>query len=583
MAPSTWNPADPSQGRREGWGTIGAGTAGVNYGWGVPGFGKDPIKINEDYLDNLGDPKQSPGYIPGSGTYNQFMLNQGGLFGSIPGQQGEVNLRHGLGGTGDPTTGREVQTPMRWVTGNASDPITAEPNDDAWRRRTGQGGGGGGYDPAEVVAVVPPYQYPPSGGAGGGGGGTGGGFFAAGPGYSPAERGQLWGKDAMTAGMDYLVTNFMRSDTPTGVSTSAWSAPQQYWDGLVAAIRDGKIVVTDPQGWAMLKSKNPMYTPSNIGGAALTGQSGASATGAGGTGSTEDAIANGNAAAAADRAAYWAYQQAMIRQGDSRIAMEAARDAWTKAYQEAGLTGTFGDQPTMDRQKMEAGLTGMYQGAPTFEREQFAFNQEMQKVANELAAAGLLGTYQGQQTLAAKAQEFSQKLAQQQFGLSEAGVTGQYNGAPTFAARQHQDQTAMNLMQLQSTMRGPRNWDAYQTTFNSTPQGFRDVMAGFAGRYALPGAAGANGQAQGGRSTVAGAAQDIMSGTYGNDGQQPQALTNPYQADLRNWSRMQPSQREMVLGKYENQGWYGDDFTNMLNSAAPKYAGASGGNYSLFK
>ena len=39
----------------------------------------------------------------------------------------------------------------------------------------------------------------------------------------------------------------------------------------------------------------------------------------------------------------------------------------------------------------------------------------------------------------------------------------------------------------------------------------------------------------------------------------------------------------MVLGKYENQGWYGDDFTNMLNRAAPKYAGASGGNYALFK
>ena len=61
VAPSTWNPADPSQGRSEGWGTIGAGTAGINYGWGVPGFGKDPIKINEDYLDNLCDPKQSPG------------------------------------------------------------------------------------------------------------------------------------------------------------------------------------------------------------------------------------------------------------------------------------------------------------------------------------------------------------------------------------------------------------------------------------------------------------------------------------------------------------------------------------------
>ena len=85
VAPSTWNAADASQGRSEGWGSIGAGTAGVDYGWGVPGFGKDPIKIREDYLDNLFDPKQAPGYIPGSGTYNQFRLDQGGLFGHPPG------------------------------------------------------------------------------------------------------------------------------------------------------------------------------------------------------------------------------------------------------------------------------------------------------------------------------------------------------------------------------------------------------------------------------------------------------------------------------------------------------------------
>jgi hypothetical protein len=139
-------------------------------------------------------------------------------------------------------------------------------------------------------------------------------------------------------------------------------------------------------------------------------------------------------------------------------------------------------------------------------------------------------------------------------------------------------------MQLQSQLRGPRNWDAYQTTFNSTPQGLKDVVGAFQGRYALPGAAGAQSQAQGGRATVAGLAGDLLSGTYqGAAGQQPESLTNPYQADVRNWSRMQPSQREMILGKYENQGWYGDDFQNMLNSAAPKYAGAQGGSYNLFQ
>ena len=118
VAPSTWNAAMPSQGRSEGWGTIGAGTAGVPFGWGVPGFGQNPIPIREEYLDNLFDPKQAPGYLGGSGTYNQYRLDQPGLFGALPGQQGEVNLRHGLGGTGDPTTGHEIQTPERWITGN---------------------------------------------------------------------------------------------------------------------------------------------------------------------------------------------------------------------------------------------------------------------------------------------------------------------------------------------------------------------------------------------------------------------------------------------------------------------------------
>ena len=134
VAPSTWNAAMPSQGRSEGWGSIGANTTGVPYGWGVPGFNQNPIPIQEDYLDNLFNPQQAPGYIPGSGTYNQYPLNKPGLFGTIPGQQGEVNLRYGLGGTGDPTTGREAQTPMRWVTGNQAHSTVPQPNDDEWRR-----------------------------------------------------------------------------------------------------------------------------------------------------------------------------------------------------------------------------------------------------------------------------------------------------------------------------------------------------------------------------------------------------------------------------------------------------------------
>ena len=147
VAPSTWNPASP--GRSEGWGSIGAGTAGQQYGWGVPGFGQAPIKINEYDLPHLSDssPWMAPGYIPGSGTLQRLRPRQplqpvrrpyGGLFGPVGPSNTIVNTRFGLGGTGDPTNGSEVQTPRRWITGNPQDSGQAMLGDDAWRRAGGR-------------------------------------------------------------------------------------------------------------------------------------------------------------------------------------------------------------------------------------------------------------------------------------------------------------------------------------------------------------------------------------------------------------------------------------------------------------
>jgi hypothetical protein len=523
-APSTWNPASP--GRNEGWGSIGAGTVGVPYGYGVPGFGQDAIKINDLDLPYLFDPKVAPGYIPGSGTYNQYRLDSptnqfgaqyGGLFATMQGPNGPevVNTRYGLGGTGDPTNGSEVQTPQRWITGNATDSAQAMRGDAAWRARYGGGGGGGGFDPA-LAAAAPPSAY--AGAGGGGGGGMGGGFFGS-------TVTSNWGQTADTAGKDYIATLFLRSDTPTGIGTPAWSAPPAMWQGLLDEIRAGRIYVTDPQAWQMLKEKTGQ-TPQTIGGAATGGQNVQAGGAAGGTGdSTADAIANANAATAADKAAYWAYQQALLRQGDERIALEAARDAWAKAYQTAQTTGTFDGADTMAMQQ--------------------------QKYAQGVTDAGLTGTYQGQDTM--------QKIAQQ-------------------------NANALSLMGLQASLSGPRNWAKYQSTFNSTPGGLQDVMAAYQGRYQLPGATGAQATAQGGRASVAGLAGDILSGTYGNDTtQQPQAMGNPRQADLQNWARMQKSQREMILGQYENEGWYGPDVEQMMAGAAPRQAGASSANYNFFQ
>jgi len=578
-APSTWNAASP--GRNEGWGSIGAGTAGIPYGQGVPGFGQQPIDINPNDLPHLfnDSPTVAPGYIPGSGTYNQFRLdtqNQEprfpgapqGLFATMQGPNGPevVNTRFGLGGTGDPTNGSEVQTPQRWITGNATDSGQAMKGDAAWRAKYG---GGGGWDTA--FAGVGPYQPPPPtqgaygasgypmqqpqqpqqyGGGGGyqdpyqnayldaaGGGGTGGGFFGS-------TVTSNWGQTQETAGKDYIATLFLRSDTPTGIGTPAWSAPPAMWQGLLEEIRAGRIYVTDPQAWAMIQEKTGA-TPQSIGGAATGGQN----VQPGGS-STTDAIANGNAAEAADKAAYWAYQQALLAQGDKRIALEAARDAWTKTYQEAQTTGMLNGEATLAKLKQE-------------------YDQKV-------AAAGLTGTFDGNPTLARLQQEFAQKV-------SEAGLTGLWNGQKTQQAIAQENTTAMGLLGLQASLKGPRDWARYQTTFGSTPQGLKDVMGAFQGRYQLPTGTGAQASAQGGQNTVGGLAGDILSGTYGQQQQgQTQAMGNPRQADLQNWARMQPSQREMVLGQYENEGWYAPDVENIMRTAAPRYAGPSSGSYNFF-
>jgi hypothetical protein len=371
VAPGTWNPADPSQGRSEGWGSIGAGTEGIQYGYGVPGFGQAPIKINERDLPHLYNPKVAPGYIPGSGTYNQYRLDQGGLFGTVKGSGSTevVNLRYGLGGTGDPTHGGEIQTPQRYITGNPSDSARAEQGDAAWRARHGGGAAAPGgtieVDPASVSvgpagaswaardAGVPP---------GAAGGGMGGGFFAAGPGYSPAEMGGLWGQTPQTQGLDYLITLFMRSDTPTGISTAAWSAPKAYWDGLADAIRRGIVRVADPQAWQMLGEKG--YSQQSIGGAALTGGQAGGTTG-GTTGGTQGGIVAGVAGGTLGEGAQTPFGPIIggLPQGFDeawhRLLMEMQKAAADQAVEEARLTGRFNGLPTLDAQRLEADIRQM--------------------------------------------------------------------------------------------------------------------------------------------------------------------------------------------------------------------------------
>jgi len=423
--------------------TIGAGTAGIQYGYGVPGFGQAQIPINPDYLSYL---QSAPGYIPGSGTYNQFRLDQPGLLTNILGQQ--MNARYGQGGTGDPTTGQEPQTPQEWLN---------QPQLFTWDFNMGQ---------------TPDTQ-----------------------------------------GLDYIANLFGRPESSSGLSTAAFSAPEQYWQGLYQNIANGKVKPT-AAGWRFLAQYKGV-TPQTVGGVApqQAAAVGAGTGGAGGTGNAQtDALASIAASQAADQAARQAYQEWTMRTGDETLALQKAQQAWSQTFQERA-----------------------------------------QKFAQGVTEAGLLGTYNGQQTQAAQQQQWNQGFQQQQADRT----------------------TALSLLQQQSALQGPRDWLKYQQLNANTPQGFRDLVAGLAGQYGFAGS-GAQGT-PGAATLATRTQDLLSGGQAmaGAQAQNQYALPSPNQINLRNWTSMSPSQQQMALGAYESQGYPGDDVLKQLQAAAPRYVGPS--------
>lgn len=455
--PSTWNPADPTQGRGAGWGSIGAGTQWTAPGWGVPGFGQAAIPIQQQYLDYL---KTAPGYIPGSGTYNQFRLDQPGLLTNINGQM--VNARYGQGGTGDPTTGQEPRTPDEWLNG---------PKAFSWEGNMGQ-------------------------------------------------------TDA-TRGLDYIANLFGRPDAgSSGISTAAWSAPDAYWQGLAKAVQAGTVKAS-AFGLKALASKG--YNVSPPGGAVDLGGGGAG----GPDNSMQGALASIAASQAADQAARLAYQEWVMRTGDETLAQQKAQQAWSQSFQEK--------QQAFSQEYQTASLTGKYQGQDTLAAQQQAW-------AKALGEAGLTGQYNGQQTQQAQQQAWNQQFQQQQLGQSGA----------------------LSLLGLQSQLQGPRDWAKYWQMSASAPEGLKSALGSLAGQYNFaPGAQGTPGAA-----TLQSRTTDLLAPGAGAQGTgQPGQAANPWQFNLQNWSRMNPSMQQGVLGGLEAGGMYGPDVEAMLKAAAPRYTG----------
>jgi hypothetical protein len=339
--------------------SIGAGTSSVPYGYGVTGFGQGTVPISQDYLSYLRNAGVAPGYIPGSGTYNQWALNRPGLFGTIAGVAS--NMQYGSGGAGDPTTGQEAQTPEEWVRGGKLF---------EWQ---GNMEGALGY-----IGNLFGRSDTPSG--------------IGTPTWSAPK--QYWDGLAQQVAAGRV--------RPTNRGWAALAAKGYTPQGIGgAAVQQAQSVGVQADG---------------------AGASGAS-TGTGGTGdATQQALGSIAASQAADQAARLAYTQWQMRTGDEQLAMQKAQQAWTQTFQEkqqeAAALGTYNGQDTLAKLNQEftqrmaqaqlelsrAGLTGTLEGQKTLA----ALNQEYQQRVQE---AGLTGMWNGQLTQQAQQQQAGNALA----------------------------------------------------------------------------------------------------------------------------------------------------------------------------
>jgi hypothetical protein len=265
----------------------------------------------------------------------------------------------------------------------------------------------------------------------------------------------------------------------------------------------------------------------------------------------------------------------------------------TASLQMQQMYGTYGlpqaNAPTMALQAMYGS-----NAAPGANQQTLAAqNQYFQQAAQE---AGLTGWYnapgstattganptpgQGQQTLAAQNQYWNQAFQQGQ-------------------ANQTNTQAYLNIL---ANLRGPADWAKYQQVLGSTPGGMRDLYAAAMGQYVPGGGAttGVNPQAAnlqtlreqvGGYTSNPGQPQQpgqVWGSGIGTGAQQmtpdqaQQATGNgtnmygsnmpaPNQISAQSWNNFTPSQQQMFLGMYENQGWDKGDVEALYKQSLPKY------------
>src|SRR5262245_62421119 len=131
-------------------------------------------------------------------------------------------------------------------------------------------------------------------------------------------------------------------------------------------------------------------------------------------------------------------------------------------------------------------------------------------------------------------------------------------------------QQAQSYLNLLSGLRGPADWAKYQQVLGATPGGMRDLVSAAMGQY-MPGG-GATTGVQPQAASLQTLQQQVAGGGTAQGAQQLGQLPAPNQLAPQAWRNLAPSQQELLLGAYENQGWNKDDVRALLSQSLPRYA-----------
>src|SRR5262245_15255412 len=164
-----------------------------------------------------------------------------------------------------------------------------------------------------------------------------------------------------------------------------------------------------------------------------------------------------------------------------RIALEAARDAATRAHQEAADTGYTGSRAAGQGQAVMNALNGL-RSNPQYAAADGATRRQME--AATVAQATGIDTASASQAIerlrsltATTGQASTPALVESVLGQTPGGA-----GTPTLARETEQNRATMDALRLLSGLRGPENAFAYADTLANLPESMRQNIQAAMGR-----------------------------------------------------------------------------------------------------